>query len=159
MQNVIIIDAERCTGCRLCEMVCSVRNEGINNPVKSRIRIVKWDDEGVTVPILCQQCEDAPCSKVCPVGAVYRDDKTGACRIDQERCIRCRICVSACPFGMMGYDAELDRVFKCELCDGEPICVKFCDPQAIIFADASVATERRRRSAADRLSSLIRRVH
>jgi len=158
LEKVILIDAEKCTGCRLCEMVCSVRNEGLNSPIKARVKVVKWDEKGVAIPVLCQQCDDAPCREVCPVGAIYRDERTGAQRIDYERCILCRICVSACPFGAMGYDASLNRVFKCELCGGEPMCVKFCDPQALVFVDSAVATEKRRRSAAERLSSLLKHI-
>ena len=73
MEKVLTVDYQKCTGCRLCELVCSVTHDGISNPARSRIKIVKWEDEGLYVPMICQQCEDAPCKNVCPVGAISRD--------------------------------------------------------------------------------------
>ena len=65
--KVLFIDFEKCTGCRTCEVACSLRNEGICNPVLSRISVIKWEDMGVDVPMVCQQCENPPCRAVCPV--------------------------------------------------------------------------------------------
>jgi anaerobic carbon-monoxide dehydrogenase iron sulfur subunit len=64
MEKFLTVNAEKCTGCRLCEQVCSVVHEGVSNPAKSRIQIVKWEDEGRYIPMICQQCEDAPCQNV-----------------------------------------------------------------------------------------------
>ena len=52
MTRVLAVDYEKCTGCRLCELVCSVRHEGVSNPARSRIRIVKWEWEGIYVPVV-----------------------------------------------------------------------------------------------------------
>ncbi|MCX7702682.1 MAG: 4Fe-4S dicluster domain-containing protein [Planctomycetota bacterium] len=150
---MILVDIGRCTGCRLCEMVCSVKNEGVTNPTKARIQVVKWDTEGTAIPVVCQQCEDAPCAAVCPVSAISRDSATGALKINNEKCIRCRICVQACPFGAIGYNAQMNKVFKCELCDGEPMCVAFCEPQALLFTDSSKASFVKRRFAAEKLAA------
>ena len=155
---MILVDTSKCTGCRLCELACSVKNEGVSNPSKSRIQVVKWDEVGYYVPMVCQQCEDAPCMAVCPVSALWRDEETGAVRVDAEKCIRCRLCVQACPFGAMGYDEDGDKIFKCELCGGEPECVKFCEPCALKYVEATVANAAKRRAAAEKLADLMRRV-
>ena len=76
MGKVLMLDMEKCTGCRTCELVCSVKHEGAANPSKSRIKIVKWEWEGRYVPMSCQQCVDAPCGQVCPVAAITRDRGT-----------------------------------------------------------------------------------
>ena len=72
-QKLLQIDHEKCTGCRLCELVCAVRHHQVSNPAKSRIRVVKWEAEGVYVPMACQQCQDAPCAKACPAAAIRID--------------------------------------------------------------------------------------
>ena len=75
MAKVLMIDYEKCTGCRICEQVCSVKHEGVSNPARSRIKIVKWESEGRYVPVGCQQCESAPCMAICPVQALFRDEE------------------------------------------------------------------------------------
>jgi len=158
-QRIITIEARKCTGCRLCELACSVRNEGVSSPTRSRIQVVKWDEEGCYVPMVCQQCEDAPCAEVCPVQALTRDPETDVIRLDEQRCIRCRLCVQACPFGAMGYDGVRETVFKCELCGGDPECVKFCEPGALAYVEATGANLEKRRAAAGQLAALMRKTH
>ena len=106
MEKVLKIDYQKCTGCRLCELVCSVSHHGVSNPARSRIKVVKWEAEGLYVPVTCQQCEDAPCISVCPVKATYRDGETGCVTIDYDICIGCRSCVTVCPFGARSYDTK-----------------------------------------------------
>ncbi|MDQ1331648.1 MAG: hypothetical protein QG578_1916 [Thermodesulfobacteriota bacterium] len=151
MEKVLSVDYQKCTGCRLCELVCSVMHDGISNPARSRIKIVKWEDEGRYVPMICQQCEDAPCKNVCPVGAISRDADYGFLAIDHTLCIGCRSCVSVCPFGAMNYNQIDKKVFKCDLCGGQPQCVRFCDMKAVDFVAADNMTTVKKRNAATRL--------
>jgi carbon-monoxide dehydrogenase iron sulfur subunit len=72
------VDYERCTGCRNCEMACSVFHVQACNPAKSAVRIVKREREGLNVPIVCQQCEEPACAGICPVQAISRDADTDA---------------------------------------------------------------------------------
>ena len=151
MEKILAVDHQKCTGCRLCELVCTVMHDGVSNPARSRIRIVKWEAEGRYVPIVCQQCEDAPCSKICPVGAITRDEELGHWQVDHTICIGCRSCVAACPFGAMNYTPIDRKVFKCDLCGGDPQCVRFCDEKAVDFIASERLGEGRKMAAAGRI--------
>jgi Fe-S-cluster-containing hydrogenase component 2 len=152
MSKALYIDYQKCTGCRLCELVCSVSHDGISNPARSRIRVMKWEAEGLYVPMSCQQCQDAPCKLVCPVKAISRDEEKGHVFVDYDVCIGCRSCISACPFGAMSFNLKEKKVFKCDLCDGAPQCVRFCEVKAVDFIDVDEVSVIKKRSAAKRLS-------
>ena len=153
--KVLMIDHEKCTGCRLCELVCAVRHDGISNPMRSRIKVMKWEAEGLYVPISCQQCQDAPCMKGCPVGAISQEATPDRVRVDYELCIGCRTCVSVCPFGAMNYNPIDRRVVKCDLCDGDPQCVRFCEIEAVTYVDAGDVSIAKKQAAAQRLSAAV----
>jgi len=136
MAKMLYVDHEKCTGCRLCELVCAVSHDGISNPARSRIRVLKWEAEGIYIPMTCQQCQDAPCLNVCPVNT----------------CIGCRSCVSVCPFGAMNYNTTDRRVLKCDVCDGDPQCVRFCDVKAVEFVEAGDVAIMKSRKAAKRVT-------
>jgi carbon-monoxide dehydrogenase iron sulfur subunit len=152
MTKVLTVDFEKCTGCRLCELVCSVKHEGVSNPSRSRLKVEKWEWEGLYIPMLCQQCEDAPCKSVCPVKAISRDEELGRLTVDYEVCIGCRSCVAVCPFGAMSFDTVGKKVIKCDLCDGAPTCASFCDVKAIDYVDAQQVNVAKQRDAAKRIS-------
>ncbi len=154
MEKTLYVDPSKCTGCRTCEIVCSIKNEGIVNPSLSRIRIVADKYQGFRVPMICQQCQDAVCKSVCPTGALILDEELGVVRRDEDRCINCRMCVAACPFGAMGFDTFTKKVFKCELCEGDPECVKFCEEEAIVFVEPEVMVMNKKREAVESLSPL-----
>lgn len=151
MEKILAVDHQKCTGCRLCELVCTVMHDGVSNPARSRIRIVKWEAEGRYIPVVCHQCESAPCSKICPVGAINRDPELGFWHVDSTICIGCRSCVEACPFGAMNYTPIDRKVFKCDLCSGDPQCVRFCDVKAVDFIASERLAEGSKKAAADRL--------
>ena len=152
MEKVLTINFEKCTGCRQCELVCSVSHEGVSNPSRSRINIIKWESEGLYIPMSCQQCEDAPCQAVCPVNAIMRDNDLNYVKVDYDVCIGCRACVAACPFGAMSFDVNDRKVFKCDLCEGEPNCVRFCEVGAIEYIDANQLSASKKREAAQKQS-------
>jgi carbon-monoxide dehydrogenase iron sulfur subunit len=137
----IMVYAERCTGCRLCESTCALYNDNVNDLSRSRIRIVKKNSVGLAAPVVCHQCKKPPCLKACPVDAIKKEPD-GLVRIDAELCIGCEACVTECPFGIM--ISVLDKVTKCELCNGDPQCVKYCATAAIEYGEPETLVQERR---------------
>jgi len=156
-KKVMIVNPILCTGCLECELVCSINKTGIANPADARIKITKNIEEGICLPITCRHCDPAPCAEECPTEAISRDLETGAMVIDYDECISCEQCLMACPFGAMQLSSGGD-VIKCDLCGGDPLCVKFCKPRpansssfmanprasALQFVDPSEATRTKR---------------
>jgi Fe-S-cluster-containing hydrogenase component 2 len=68
--------------------------------------------------------------------------------LDASRCIRCRMCVQACPFGNAVYDALSDTIFKCDNCEGDPACVQMCPTAALEYVDDTVSTQSRKKTFA-----------
>jgi len=145
--KVLTVDPQKCTGCRACEVACSVAHAQVSNPARSRIRVVTWRPARCFLPVACQQCEDAPCLQACPQEAISRDEGRGQVIIDYTRCVGCRTCFYACPFGAMKFDADRGRPFKCDLCGGQPLCVEICEDQALAFKDPLAVTYPRAREA------------
>ncbi len=156
MGKVLMLDFQKCTGCRTCELVCSVKHEGAANPSKSRIKIVKWEWEGRYVPMSCQQCIEAPCMQVCPVRAITRDENLNRVQVDQDICIGCRMCVATCPFGAMGFNVDTRKVFKCDFCDGDPQCARFCETKAAQYVEASAVSDTKQLAAAEKFASAVK---
>lgn len=149
----IVVDYGKCTGCRTCETVCAQNAAkveidgaalwGLGNPASARIRVYHFNPD-VDVPVACVLCDDAPCIEACPVKpdqqgrrALYKDPATGVVRNDIERCIGCRSCETACRekrVGAIVADAESGKPEGlCTLCEGEPLCVKYCPFEALAY--------------------------
>jgi carbon-monoxide dehydrogenase iron sulfur subunit len=158
MDKILFIDPEKCTGCRLCETACSISHEKVCNPTLSRIHVAKWETAGLYIPVVCVHCESPICEQVCPVRAIKRDGKTGAVVINYDACVGCRLCALYCPFAGAQIDAKKGRVLKCDLCDGEPVCAKFCDPQALQYVKTTTANMMKQRTAAERFSELMKKL-
>lgn len=129
----IVFDPARCTGCGTCEAVCSSRNGKPVAPSRSRIRVVGDEGRGKNFAIYCQQCREPFCMNACPVRAVHRG-KSGEVRIDGVRCVDCALCTMACPEAAPLKDPVTGEVRKCDLCDGQPLCVAHCPEQALVFS-------------------------
>ncbi|ESL93801.1 hydrogenase, 4Fe-4S ferredoxin-type component [Enterobacter hormaechei subsp. hoffmannii UCICRE 9] len=151
MNRFILTDPEKCIGCRTCEVACMMSHQSSATPeaFTSRIRVVKGGT--FTTAVGCHQCEDAPCANVCPTGAIHR--AAGAWLVEQARCIGCKSCMVACPFGAMQVRVVGDRVqvLKCDLCmhrEGGPACVEACPTHALRCIDpARLRAERLRNLA------------
>ena len=156
--QIIAINYDKCTGCRICETACSILNAGEANPGKSRIRIVKIEEEAeaLSIPVICMKCIEPACKAVCPMGAISDDPSTGARVVDDKKCIACSACVYACPFGAISVDRSLGHSLTCNHCEGDPTCVKFCPTGAIQYMDGDEVGIRLRRSALDRYVGFVK---
>ncbi|MEC5344517.1 4Fe-4S binding protein [Brenneria populi] len=151
MNRFVIADSKKCIGCRTCEIACVLAHgDGKTTSLSPerfspRLRVVKGMNISTTVQ--CRQCEDAPCASVCPNGAIIRADDH--IKVLQEKCIGCKTCVVACPYGAMSVIgkpvARVDHyqtlglcikaeAQKCDLCEGRaagPACVEVCPTKAL----------------------------
>jgi Fe-S-cluster-containing dehydrogenase component len=134
LRRRLIVDSNRCTGCEACVDVCTMQNNRIIDPSRSRLWISKDEAKAVFVPFICQQCESAPCERACPVGAITRHPETQAYVVDRELCNGCKMCVWACPFSVIRIDDE-GKCAKCEYCGGVPACAIVCAPGALKWGD------------------------
>lgn len=172
----VAADASRCTGCKACELACFAEHDHqsgsigstvgtVTAPVTPRLYLVRG--EGLCLPIQCKHCEDAPCLNACAKCAISRVD--GQVIIDQQKCIGCRDCVLACPFGAIailpvaaggstitqpGSDLPQKAAFKCDLCqgiEGGPACVRACPNQALRIVDPDAERQAKNLKAAESL--------
>lgn len=144
----LMVDPDRCTACRTCELACAAAHTQAgtlmgailaDEPLAPRNRVVQV--AGVRFPTQCRQCEDAPCVRVCPTGATYRTETYTA--VNPNLCIACKLCMMVCPFGaiqtatiQLGAQSKRAAI-KCDLCNervGGPACVESCPTQAISMA-------------------------
>lgn len=142
--NLIEVIPDNCRGCRLCEMACSFRHEKECSTTKSRIKVLKDSEWAFDCPLLCIQCAEAPCIKSCPSGALSRDEATGLVGVDAEACNGCGDCISACPIHASALDEEKGIIFKCELCGGDPECVKWCAHGTITLKEVDLDSPNRK---------------
>jgi len=127
-----------CTGCHLCEMVCSAHHFGEFALTRARIGVKNYPLEGKSEVMACFSCPDAPCIEACPQAAISRAGPRQPLFVDPDKCDGCGgdpACVPACPYGAMYFDAATLYALACDLCGGDPQCVKFCYPQAVTFAE------------------------
>ena len=139
---------EVCSGCRACEVACVAHHDGQFGTATARIKVTKIESVGLDVPNVCRLCRRPACVAACPTEALYRDESTGVVRVRAEDCIGCSACVDECPFGMVMLHPGTDLPLICDLCDGDPACVKRCATGAIIYAHRNaIAREKRERAA------------
>ena len=144
----IAAQSSLCTGCRLCEMVCSVDKTGQFSARSSRIWIETDALVGKDIPHVCQQnikaCRDKGndqprCIAACPAAAevnppIYWDDVHTMVRFNiREGCSGCLACLEACRFQAIRIDPLIGQPVKCELCGGDPQCTKLCVVNAISY--------------------------
>ncbi len=118
-------DFLKCSGCRRCEVACSLFHENKIWPEASRVRVFMLAPT-LEFPHLCTQCHDYPCVKSCPVNSISVDDNTGAVLVDRATCTACGNCIEACPGRVPHLHPTDNYAVICNLCNGDPQCVKAC---------------------------------
>ncbi|RAY74233.1 oxidoreductase FeS-binding subunit [Enterobacter hormaechei] len=162
MNRFIMVNGQECIGCRACEVACVMAHNGEQHVLSERHfhpRITVLTSATRTSPVTCHHCENAPCAQSCPNGAITQH--SDSVQVNQQKCIGCKACVVACPFGTMDLlvtPREDDRVkasaHKCDLClerPQGPACVENCPANVLTLATPAVlenlAKSRRERSA------------
>jgi Fe-S-cluster-containing hydrogenase component 2 len=123
--------------------MCSFGHHNTFNPRLSAVTVINYEAAMTSVPVMCMQCEEAACMKVCPVGAISQDGN-GAFVMDPDKCIVCKMCMSACPLGNISFSPITKKMFKCDLCGGDPKCAKYCPSNAIQFIDPAESPGRKK---------------
>ena len=157
MEKVLQVDMEKCTGCRTCEAACSLRNTGRVHPARSRIKVIGYEERGKYhnyIPMVCQQCSTPLCMEACPTNAISRSPDTGAMLVDEKACVGCRVCNMVCPVGGVSIDPVTRVAFKCDLCGGDPECVKHCDAEALKYVAKDRLDVSLKRARSAKLSEL-----
>jgi len=155
MEKYLSVEISKCTNCGRCALWCSFTKVGECGPAYARIKLYTIVKEGITIPIFCNHCDTPYCMVVCPAKALHRDPETGAVLHNDERCIGCRTCILACPFGAISLQPD-GKVIKCDLCKGlpEPACVAHCPQNALIWEKPELLSRSKQRAYSQKLIEL-----
>jgi len=146
----MLIDAARCTGCNACRIACQMQwqlpPERYFNRLDYRERGEYPNVKQEIVPVQCMHCDNPPCRDVCPTGATYKRTD-GLVLIDSDKCIGCKYCMVACPYGVRQIN-EHGVPEKCRFCaeyiiEGElPSCTSTCMNEVRVFGDLDDANSK-----------------
>lgn len=138
-----VIDLTRCIGCRSCFVACKSEN---NTPLRTDWRFVVERESGAYpnckrefISLACNHCDEPACLKSCPTKAISKRASDGVVLIDQDKCVGCRYCTFACPYGAPRIDTDTNRVSKCTMCVHRldaglsPACATTCLTGAIQY--------------------------
>lgn len=121
---------EKCCGCVMCEAVCTMKHWKTVNKYRSGIHVDKRSitDDVQTVCSHGHQCK-LECIDACKFDAMKRSDK-GLVYVNYDNCVGCKACENACPLKAVWVHEK--KAYKCDLCGGEPECIKYCSQDALI---------------------------
>ena len=137
----ISVDVDRCSGCRVCEMVCSFNHENAFRPSISRITVIKEDSYGLDLPIVCWHCNPCYAMESCPEEALERNEE-GLVLANEEKCVGCGKCLETCTAGAIKLHPERNFPLICNQCSGKPLCVEKCPTKALTFAETEAQQPR-----------------
>ena len=126
---MITLDLAKCSGCSRCEVNCSFFHSGKIGRSGARIKVVKIEEIGIDYPLVCQQCPERYCTG-CPDKAI-QIGSLGQIIVSPTLCTACGTCEILCPIGAIELYEEIPLV--CDLCGGDPRCVKACTLDAIHY--------------------------
>lgn len=147
--RLLILEMDLCTGCKSCVVACSLASFKVFDEDRSHIKILREESRGLSVPLTCEQCRNPPCARACPVGAIIRNHDLGLVRISLEKCTGCGSCRRVCPISSDVITVIERKAYKCELCDGDPECVKACTTGAITFIESNAINLNRKMELAE----------
>ena len=141
--GLLVVNSDICTGCVRCESNCTTVNDGKVSYSNSRIKVTRnllLNNNGIGMyanltdggswtyfPDTCRQCEPAPCAEICPVEAIYTDDR-GVKMVNEDTCIGCGMCTPSCPWEMITVNADTNKAIKCICCY---VCIEGCPTGAL----------------------------
>jgi Fe-S-cluster-containing hydrogenase component 2 len=133
---MITLELAKCSGCSRCEVHCSFFHSGKIGRAGARIKVVKIEEIGIDYPLVCQQCRERYCTK-CPEKAI-EIGPLGQIIVSPTLCTACGACEVMCPIGAIELNEEIPHV--CDLCGGDPRCVKACTLDAIHYEPDVIET-------------------
>ena len=148
--KMVTCDPDKCTGCTVCEYICSLTKEKAFSAQKSRIRTMRLHPL-VNISIACRLCSPAPCVTACPRDSLKQSEQTGVIIIDDEKCDGCSWCIEACDYGAVLLHPEKKVVVVCDLCEGEPKCVELCPKDALELRTTEEVSQKIRSEAVRKL--------
>lgn len=138
-----LLDLDRCVGCGACVLACRLENDVPRGVSWRRVVSLNLSRAGggptYHLTLACHHCQDPPCEAACPSGALEKGPD-GFVGLHGDRCLGCRYCEMACPFGAPAYDADRGVMTKCHLCGHRlekgllPACVAACPTAALGFS-------------------------
>jgi anaerobic dimethyl sulfoxide reductase subunit B (iron-sulfur subunit) len=147
------INSSICTKCKACQIACKDKNDlpigvlwrrvyqyGGGNWTPSNDVLAPNNLFAYSMSISCNHCENPACMKACPTTAISKDEN-GIVTIDKEKCVGCRYCEWACPYGAPQFNEEQGVMTKCNFCedllaqDQQPVCVSACAMRALEFGE------------------------
>jgi carbon-monoxide dehydrogenase iron sulfur subunit len=131
----ISADIGRCSGCRICETVCSFAKENAFAPSLARISVLRQDDFGLDYPIVCWHCDPCKAMENCPQEALERNGQ-GLVFVNEKKCVGCKVCLDACVIGATKLHPEKGIPQICDQCGGSPLCVQKCPTKALTYVEA-----------------------
>ena len=150
----VMISRKKCTGCHMCELACSAWHEGAYRHTAARLRVECNPSTAEIKGFTCLQSGCAKCEDACPEDAIVRreiavrpegdfagKDKLGAeisgvvLVVDEARCTNCGDCYDVCPYGVIAEHPVTGKAFKCDLCEGTPQCITFCQNPHVLAVD------------------------
>jgi anaerobic carbon-monoxide dehydrogenase iron sulfur subunit len=154
----VLISSKKCTGCHMCELACSAQHEGAYRPSVARLFSECNPTTGATKGHTCLQTACHKCQDACPAGAIVTKEITVKVKgefpgkekiggdtvkgyvlvVDEDLCTNCGDCYEACPYDVIHEHPEREVAFKCDLCDGEPQCIAFCQNPHVLAVDLKV---------------------
>lgn len=169
-EKAIYFNIDRCMGCYACQVACKHENDLAPHNLEDALKQTapawrrvleleqgEYGSETINyVSLSCTHCADAPCVMACPSGALSKNKEDARVLVDESKCIGCRMCLPACPFGIPQYGKD-GLMEKCTLClesiesgQEEPACVAVCPGKALHYEDTNILSSKLQEKSAEK---------